>query len=168
MRGVTLLARRLAVHFQMPSMNGMSGRSTGHSRSVRLRSGGCASASAWRTIRRCTLSLPATPLIVPTPNSYSLRISSNSVQARASCATFFLLSIKAPCLHQQDALSPRGGPNQSIEINPPCPRLEQPIAPVRLTYRNAFFLTCFVIPSRRSCLIPGSYPSTRCRNSWDT
>jgi hypothetical protein len=50
----------------------------GRSRLTRLRSGGSALANAWRTIRRCTPSFCATARIVPTPNSYSRRICSNS------------------------------------------------------------------------------------------
>ena len=42
-----------------------------------------------RTIRRCTLNLRATPLMVPTPCSYSRRICSNS-------STFVLLSNRPP------------------------------------------------------------------------
>src|SRR5208283_1163783 len=80
----------------MPSIKGVSGPITGRSRSLRLRSGGCASASAWRTIRRCTPSLRAIPFIVPPPNSYSLRICSNS-------STFALLFIPSLLPHLQDA-----------------------------------------------------------------
>src|ERR1035438_992897 len=47
-------------------------------RSVLLRGVGSALPIASRTIRRCTFSFFATPAIVPMPNSYSLRISSNS------------------------------------------------------------------------------------------
>jgi hypothetical protein len=46
-------------------------------RSVFFRGLGNAQPIASRTMRRCTLSLLATPAIVPAPNSYSLRISSN-------------------------------------------------------------------------------------------
>jgi len=63
---------------RMASMKERSGPIAGRSRSLCLRSGGSAFARAWRTIRRCTPSWCATPLIVPTPNSYSLRICSNS------------------------------------------------------------------------------------------
>ena len=45
-------------------------------RSGFLHRGGTACAIASRTIRRCTPSFRATPRIVPTPNSYSRRISS--------------------------------------------------------------------------------------------
>ena len=92
-------------------------RAIGTNRSLRLRSGGCASASAWRTIRRCTPSLRAIPFIVPPPNSYSLRICSNS-------STFALLFIPSLLPHLQDApvkwgwanLPHRSGPFHSIEI----------------------------------------------------
>jgi len=66
-------------------MNAIAGPSLGFSRSATLRSLGTALAKASRTIRRCTPSFFPTPLIVPTPCSYSLRISSNS-------STFLLLS----------------------------------------------------------------------------
>ena len=102
---------------RMASIKGISGPTTGRSRSVRLRSGGCASASAWRTIRRCTPSLRAIPFIVPPPNSYSLRICSNS-------STFALLFIPSLLPLLQDApaqvgwanLQHRSGPFHSIEI----------------------------------------------------
>src|SRR6266849_2513862 len=94
----------------MVSMNGTSGASTGHLRVLDLRSAGRASANAWRTIRRCTPSLRATPLMLPTPNSYYLRICSNS-------STFALLSIPSHLLHQEGwARLGGGGPIQSIEI----------------------------------------------------
>src|ERR1017187_10350076 len=85
----------------MASMNAISGPTTGRARSLPLRSGGCAFANACRTIRRCTPSLRATPLIVPLPNSCSLRISSNS-------STFALLSIPSLLPLQQDAPVRRG------------------------------------------------------------
>ena len=43
-----------------------------------IRGDGSALPIASRTIRRCTPSFLVTPTIVPTPNSYSRRISSNS------------------------------------------------------------------------------------------
>jgi integrase len=67
-------------------MKAISGPTAGRARVVRLRAGGSALASACRTIRRCTPSRRATPFTVPIPNSYSLRICSNS-------STFALLSI---------------------------------------------------------------------------
>src|SRR5882757_5899116 len=93
----------------MALIKGISGPSAGRSRAVRLRSGGAALASAWRTMRRCTPSLRATPFTLPMPNSYSLRICSNS-------STFALLSIPSLLPHQQDAPVCRGGPFFSIEV----------------------------------------------------
>ena len=69
-------------------MNSFTGSSRGFRRSGRFRSGGTASASACRTIRRCTPSFRDTPWIVPTPNSCSRRISSNN-------STFVLLRHQA-------------------------------------------------------------------------
>src|SRR5215831_2740605 len=117
MRGVALLARRRAIGFQDGVNEPHSGPITGRSRSTGLRSGGSALASACRTIRRCTLSFAATPLMVPTPNSYSLRICSNS-------STFALLSIPDLLPHWQDAparggwaiFQYRSGPIYGIEI----------------------------------------------------
>src|SRR5437870_12904035 len=59
-------------------MNGIAACSFGCGRSVFFRGLGKALAIASRTIRRCTFTFLATPAIVPTPNSYSRRISSNS------------------------------------------------------------------------------------------
>src|SRR5271166_761718 len=93
----------------MASMNGTSGPITGRTRSTGLRPGGSALESACRTIRRCTLSFSATPLMVPTPNSYSLRICSNN-------STFALLSIPASCLISRMPRLKEGGPIYSIEV----------------------------------------------------
>src|SRR5215469_14076368 len=92
----------------MALMNARSGPITGRSRWLCSRSGGSAFASAWRTIRRCTPSLCATPLIVPTPNSYSLRICSNS-------STFAFLSIPSLPPHRQDAPASEVGPIYGVE-----------------------------------------------------
>src|SRR5437899_7037974 len=59
-------------------MNGIAACSFGCGRSVFFRALGKALAIASRTIRRWTFIFLATPAIVPTPNSYSRRISSNS------------------------------------------------------------------------------------------
>src|SRR5579875_3132805 len=59
-------------------MNGTTSPSRGRFRSGFLRRDGTALPNASRTMRRCTPSFLATPRIVPTPNSYSRRISSNS------------------------------------------------------------------------------------------
>ena len=59
-------------------MNSTAGASLGRFRCGFLRGGGSALAIASRTMRRCTPSLRAAPLNVPTPNSYSRRISSYS------------------------------------------------------------------------------------------
>src|SRR5262245_7275257 len=56
-----------------------------------LRGAGKALLTASRTMRRWTLNFLATPEIVPTPNSYSRRISSNS-------STLFLLFIEEASL----------------------------------------------------------------------
>ena len=77
-------AQRRMSSSRMVLMNAIAGPSLGFSRSATLRSLGTALAKASRTIRRCTPSFFPTPLIVPTPCSYSLRISSNS-------STFLLL-----------------------------------------------------------------------------
>src|SRR5215470_10982626 len=108
MRGMTLLARRLAIRLEDRVYKGHSGPITGRRRSTCLRSGGSALANAWRTIRRCTLSLSATALIVPTPNSYSLRICSNS-------STLALRSIPSLLPLRQDAGLGGVGPIYGIE-----------------------------------------------------
>jgi hypothetical protein len=59
-------------------MNRIAACSFACGRPVFLRGLRKALAIASRTIRRCTLTLLATPAIVLTPNSYSRRISSNS------------------------------------------------------------------------------------------
>src|SRR5437879_381117 len=92
-------------------MNGIAACSLGCGRSVFFRGVGKALAIASRTIRRCTFTFLATPAIVPTPNSYSRRISSNS-------STLALQSNGLPL--------PGIGPNQGIrslskvgQIKPP-------------------------------------------------
>src|SRR4051812_29663008 len=62
----------------MPSTNATPPASFQRGRSAFLRGTGSALPIASRTIRRWTFSFFATPAIVPMPNSYSLRISSNS------------------------------------------------------------------------------------------
>jgi hypothetical protein len=51
---------------------------TGRARSTGWRSGGCVLNSTRRTIWRCTPSLAATPFMLPTRSSYSLRIRSGA------------------------------------------------------------------------------------------
>jgi len=70
-------------------MNPAAGPSFGLSRGAVLRGGGTAFATASRTIRRCTLNFRATPLILPTPCSYSRWICSNN-------STFCLLFNRLP------------------------------------------------------------------------
>src|SRR5450759_2726233 len=69
------------------STNATAAASFHRGRSTFFRRAGNALPIASRTIRRCTFSFFATPTIVPTPNSYSLRICSNS-------STFVLQSTK--------------------------------------------------------------------------
>ena len=88
---VPLLARRFPKLCKIPSMNSRTGPSFGLLLAGVFLSGGIALASACRTIRRCVFNFFATPWIVPTPNRYSRRISSNS-------STFRLLSIGPPSL----------------------------------------------------------------------
>ena len=71
-RGALRSASRIA------SMNSTAGAIFICGRSVFLRRAGIALWIASRTTRRCTRSFRATPWIVPTPNSYSNRICSNS------------------------------------------------------------------------------------------
>ena len=65
--------RRLQVVSRTASTNGMANAIFGRSLGVTLRFGGKAFCSAARTIRRCTLYFGATPLMVPSPRSYSQR-----------------------------------------------------------------------------------------------
>src|SRR5450759_4815680 len=60
------------------STNATAAASFHRGRSTFFRRAGNALPIASRTIRRCTFSFLATPAIVPMPNSYSLRICSNS------------------------------------------------------------------------------------------
>src|ERR1035437_9782083 len=69
------------------STNATAAASFHRGRSTFFRRAGIALPIASRTIRRCTFSFFATPAIVPMPNSYSLRICSNS-------STFVLQSTK--------------------------------------------------------------------------
>src|SRR3984885_9772371 len=82
-------------------------------RSVFFLSFGKALFTASRTIRRCTFSFFDTPAIVPTPNSYSLRISSKS-------STFNLQSNVFPrsgqCPPQSTRFVQKGGPKQNSEL----------------------------------------------------
>jgi hypothetical protein len=72
-------------------MNARTGPSFGLLRAGVLRTGGIALPSACRTILRCVFNFLATPWIVPAPNRYSRRISSNS-------STLRLLSIGPPSI----------------------------------------------------------------------
>src|SRR4051812_13338469 len=73
---------------------------------------GIALLTASRTMRRCTPSFLATPVIVPTPNSYSLRISSNN-------STFDLQSNDFPptraAARIRVSVRLEGGPKQNAE-----------------------------------------------------
>jgi hypothetical protein len=93
-------------------MNGVAGASRGRFRSGFLRRDGTAFPNASRTMRRCTPSFLATPRIVPTPNSYSRRISSNSstlaLQSTAASAPGSARNRVVGCSH--------GGPNQMIKV----------------------------------------------------
>src|SRR5437016_14124767 len=94
------------------SIKGITACSFGCGRSVCLRGLGKALAIASRTIRRWTFTFLATPAIVPTPNSYSRRISSNS-------STLALHSNGLPLPgHARIRVSVRcqGGPNQTAEM----------------------------------------------------
>src|SRR5262245_32837432 len=95
-------------------MNSRTRSSFGELRWGVLRGAGNALLMASRTMRRWTLNFLATPEIVPTPNSYSRLISSNS-------STLFLLFIEETSLGQilsKEALHPKGsgGPNQGAEM----------------------------------------------------
>src|ERR1051326_2548216 len=99
-------------------------------RSVFFRGLGSALPIASRTIRRCTPSFLATPMIVPIPNSYSRRISSNN-------STLALQSNESPPFGQRPNQSTRsleGGPKQTAELGqiriPKSPNLEEPQIPV--------------------------------------
>jgi transposase-like protein len=70
--------RRESLVSSLTKKASVAGASFNRGRSAFFRATGIALPIASRTIRRCTLSFFATPAIVPTPNSYSLRISSNS------------------------------------------------------------------------------------------
>src|SRR3954465_5552167 len=84
----------------MSSMNPATAPSTGLGRWRYVRTGGSALFTAWRTSRRWTPNFRATPLIVPTPNSYSRRNCSNS-------STFVLLSPPPLPLVQRKDGTPR-------------------------------------------------------------
>ena len=90
-RRVPLFARGLQIALQIPSMNSRTGSSFGLLLAGALRSGGIGLASACRTLRRWVFNFFATPWIMPTPNRYSRRISSNS-------STLRLLSIGPPSI----------------------------------------------------------------------
>src|SRR5437016_527651 len=102
------------------SIKGITACSFGCGRSVFLRGLGKALAIASRTIRRCTFTFLATPAIVPTPNSYSRRISSKS-STLALQSNGFPLSGYSPIqgirsLPRWAKLDRRTGPIQSTEI----------------------------------------------------
>src|SRR5947209_5868018 len=104
------------------SIKGITACSFGCGRSVFLRGLGKALAIASRTIRRCTFTFLATPAIVPTPNSYSRRISSKS-STLALQSNGFPLSGYSPIqgirsLPRWAKLDRRTGPIQSTEISP--------------------------------------------------
>src|SRR5207249_4015050 len=97
---------------RISSMNGIAACSLGCGRSVFFRGLGKALAIASRTIRRCTFTFLATPAIVPTPNSYSRRISSNS-------STLALHSNGLPLpgnARIRVSVRCQGGPNQTAEM----------------------------------------------------
>src|SRR4051794_15184016 len=93
----------------MPSMNPSTAPSTGRGRWRYVRTGGSALFTAWRTRRRWTPNLRATPLIVPIPNSYSRRNCSNS-------STFVLLSTPPLPLVQRKEPREKGGPNSVSKV----------------------------------------------------
>src|ERR1051326_9214374 len=102
-------------------MNGVAGASRGRFRSGFLRRDGTAFPNASRTIRRCTPSFLATPRIVPTPNSYSRRISSNSstlaLQSTAASAPGSRPQQSSRSLRWWAKSKDQSGPIQSIEIS---------------------------------------------------
>src|SRR5437667_537709 len=103
------------------SIKGITACSFGCGRSVFLRGLGKALAIASRTLRRCTFTFLATPAIVPTPNSYSRRISSKSSTLGLQ-SHGFPLSGYSPIqgirsLPRWAKLDRRTGPIQSTEIN---------------------------------------------------
>ena len=81
-------------------------------RSTFLRGFGNALPIASRTIRRCTFSLLATPVIVPTPNSYSLRICSNNSTFALQSNEFLRFGLRPK---QEYPFVSEGGPNQTAE-----------------------------------------------------
>src|SRR6185436_301507 len=94
-------------------MNPTTGPSRGRARGGVGFWAGSASFSASRTSRRCTPNFRATPWIVPIPNSYSRRISSNS-------STVALLRRMPPppparLVHGWAIPEHRSGPDQNIE-----------------------------------------------------
>ena len=112
-RRVPLLARRLPIAFQ-DLVDERDRRLQLPARPFRSSCAGFGNALpiASRTIRRCTLSFLATPAIVPTPNSYSRRISSNS-------STLALQSNGLPRSGYARFRVPvrcQGGPNQTAEL----------------------------------------------------
>ena len=114
--GDTLGYARVSTHDQNPDAQSdrliEAGASLARRRAGFLRGGGSALATASRTIRRCTPSLRATPLIVPTPNSYSRRISSNSSTLLLQ-SNSFLRCGRFP--QTEYPLIVLGGPNQGAE-----------------------------------------------------
>src|SRR3989442_6307046 len=102
------------------SMKGIAGASRGRLRSGFWRRAGPASPNASRTIRRCTPSFLATPKTVPTPNSYSRRISSNSstlaLQSTATSAPGSRPQQSSRSFPRWAKSHDQSGPIQSIEI----------------------------------------------------
>src|SRR5438128_7307029 len=101
-------------------MKGIAGASRGRLRSGFLRRAGTAFPNASRTIRRCTPSFLATPKTVPTPNSYSRRISSNSstlaLQSTATSAPGSRPQQSSRSFPRWAKSHDQSGPIQSIEI----------------------------------------------------
>ena len=118
-------------------MKETAGSNFGLALSALLRCLGTASASASRTIRRCTPNFCATPLMVPTPNWYSRRIDSNNstsfllfktaspfrafAQNRIAVACFYrgpdqTIKVGQFRISKWANLQYRSGPIQSIEI----------------------------------------------------
>jgi hypothetical protein len=82
---MTLLPRSLRSDSRIASINDTAAAIFTAGRSVFLRCAGTAFRTASRTMRRCTPNFRATPMIDPTPNSYSRRICSyNSTLALQS------------------------------------------------------------------------------------
>src|SRR4030095_3201190 len=130
-------------------MKSRTASSFGELRCGVFRGAGNALLMASRTMRRWTLNFLATPEIVPTPNSYSRRISSNS-------STLFLLFIEEASLVQilsKEALRPKGsgGPNQGAEMGQfRVPNSSFADADERQTKTTTGHSYCALLKSRKS------------------